>query len=284
MAIELYNQPARLSSYSGPSSQCNLAAPQAMSAASSSSPSSSPTSLNVSSEAVDQLQELNLTLLSLPPTPLRPPSPPLHHPHSSPSEPSLPISTSSWVDLSSIPSSSEQGSPSTSRPRLSRNNDQSQRRRKRKPVRAGLSSLANPPSPFGSQLGAQPPLRRSTPYHHSHSHDYFNPNPTARQLSVENLVFPRADPDEVYHTALSALHSVKKLVIELEKKAADVLTAVGKYSVSGQLTKLGLVACVCLRPRWILYTINFSFFVLRQPFRAFRSTLYVFVMANYLVS
>ncbi|SAM70526.1 uncharacterized protein UBRO_00475 [Ustilago bromivora] len=186
-----------------------------MSAASSSSPSSSPTSLNVSSEPVDPLQELNLTLFSLPPTPLRPPSPPLHHPHSSPSEPRLPISASSWVDLPSIPSSSEQGSPSTSRPRLSRNSDESQRRCKRKPVRAGLSSLPDPPSPFGSQLGAQPPLRRSTPYHHSHSHDYFNPSPTARQLSVENLEFPRADPDEVYDTALSALHSVKNLAIEL---------------------------------------------------------------------
>ncbi|SPO20882.1 uncharacterized protein UTRI_00359 [Ustilago trichophora] len=181
------------------------------------SQSSSARKSPTSSSAEDEALQLSLTYLSLTTTPIQQPPPVLSHdsdqdsPVSSPS--SSPSSPSSRIGL---PRVSTSGIDAPALGRTSTNT--STFKRKKKGGRAGLINLSNPPSPFGCQLGTPTPTptlapRISAPYQHRHQSNYFTPHPSPRDPSVENNNPPQADPEEVYDTLLSALHSVKNLAV-----------------------------------------------------------------------
>lgn len=247
------------------------------------SASSSPPQSPVPSSAEDETLHLALTLLSLPSTSTSTPRPPAaaaeitgSSPHPSSSPTSSPSSAHSWMDLPPMPSSERSATPA--------NRTNAARRRSRKSgVRAGLSHLPNPPSPFGSQLGVLPPSR-STPYHHRHEHNYFDPRPTQRTLGVENDQLPLPEPEYVYDTALCALHSAANLARSCADIAVETITQGGKKSLAVELAKVGLGVCVVLRPRWVLGAMNWSLSAFRDPWRFYHHAFYAWLIARFVTS
>lgn len=232
------------------------------------------------SSAEDESYQLALTVLSLPPTPLRPPSSPIFGApiHSNFSSASMARSQSEYSGMSS--------SSDDERPTYSRANTSSHRRRKRKPVQAGLSNLNDPPCPFGSQLGthpARPQPSRSTPYSQAYTREFFDPHPSNRALKVENMEIPRPDPEDALETILSAWKSIKNLALSAAQCPAGVITDQGRKPLEQQLVKGAALAIIVLRPRWVLAGMNWSYGLLKDPFRAFHHSVYVWVISQHVL-
>ncbi|SNX81621.1 uncharacterized protein MEPE_00326 [Melanopsichium pennsylvanicum] len=240
------------------------------------------------SSVEDENFTLALTFLSLYATPPAQSSPPL--PPSSDVQPpsSLASSLSSWAD---VPPSEYLSSGPSDRPQAPYRttvglNTTSRKGCKKSSIRAGLSSLSIPPCPFGSQLGtSNPPVPANTslrPYSHIYQKNYFNLRPNPRALKVENNEIPLPEPEYVYDTALQVLESAMNLIVAFGKAAAVMITNGGKKCLGLQLAKIGLVAVVCIRPRWAAGVMNASLEVLRDPWQGFHRSIYVWVMANVL--
>ncbi len=256
-----------------------------MSSSSANSSSSSSTSSDSGSE--DESLQLTLTVLSLPATPPQAPSslalPPTR------AKPTLPpvyvaryrtIRPCHQVRLMTKNQHPFELKEAIHRPRLLDAEEE-------RGIREGLSRLPEPPCPFGSQLGATPipsQSTRSTPYHHQHSRDYFDPHPSNRAPALENLEMPRADPEAAYQTMLSAWESIKSLAEHCAKVAVYVITEGGKKSLESQILKGAMMACIFIKPKWILNAMNNSYFTLKDPFKSFHHTMFSFVIAKGVLS
>lgn len=221
---------------------------------------------DLSPRCIGETQQLELTLLSLHRNSSRPAFPVVQHQISALATPSF---LHSGEDLGSM-STTDQEQPT---PRQTCAESGPRRRKKTKGIHAGLARLDQAPSPFGSQLGVKSTTSRSRPYQHTHHHDYFNPRPTPRELSVENLEFPHPQLDSLYDTLASAYTSAKNLAHLWASHAVDILTLKQRIWLGQVVVEVALAVCLWYRPRWVLNTLRWSLFVLRQPFWLFRSTL-----------
>lgn len=225
-----------------------------------------------------------LTLMSLPATPLIPPSP--VHGLASPillRAPARSLDSEQDHGLP-VPSSRTQGNL-TSRRVASRG------------VRDGLAGLSQAPSPFGSQLGAdpipscipRPSFTRRSPHSPSSSSSYFvvassprsrsssaasNSSWTDASLSSTQEPASWPDPEYVYDKILETCDSVKSLVLQCKDKAMENLTAGGVKSGHVVAVEIGVLLMLCYRPKWIFEVAIGTVRVLRQPFGLFQKTLY----------